>query len=166
VVDLVGVPGASRTDAARALGRSLRDYARLARTYNKRRPAENKVVDPVVDLDSALDAISGRPGATVRVPTRVGNRTRVWFSSAFPYHPVHVAYRVLDGAGATVVADGHRTPLDAPLAPGAAASLDVTVVLPEAPGEYQVAITLVQEAFAWFDDLNPACRLFIPVRVS
>jgi hypothetical protein len=166
VIDLVGLPTQSRSEAARAFGRALRGYTRLARTYNKRRPTENKVVDPVVDLDSALDAISGPPGTIVRVPTRVGNRTRVWFSSAFPYHPVHLAYRVLDGAGATVVADGHRTALDAPLAPGAAVSLDVTVVLPDAPGEYQVAITLVQEAFAWFDDLNPACRLLVPARVG
>jgi FkbM family methyltransferase len=166
VIDLVGVPEFRGGDKARALVRSVREYVKLARTFNRRRPAENKVVDPAVGLVAEPDAISGLAGSVVHVPVRVTNRTRAWFSSTFPYHPVHVAYRVRDTRGATVVADGHRTRFAAPLAPGATAALDVAVVLPDTPGDYEVAITLVQEAFAWFDDLDPACSLPLPARAT
>jgi hypothetical protein len=79
---------------------------------------------------------------------------------------VHVAYRVRDAQGATVVANGHRTRFEKPLAPGATAALDVAVALPETPGDYEVALTLVQEAFAWFDDLNAECTLALPARAT
>jgi FkbM family methyltransferase len=166
VVDLVGVPELRGTDKALALVRSVRDYVKLARTFNRRRPAENKVVAPVVGLVAEPESISGVAGTVVHVPLRVTNRTRAWFSSTFPYHPVHVAYRVRDANGATVVADGHRTSFDRPLAPGATTTLDVAVVLPETAGDYEIALTLVQEAFAWFDDLNPACTLALSARAT
>jgi FkbM family methyltransferase len=162
VIDLVGVPELRGTEKARALARSAREYLRLTRTFNRRRPAENKVVDPAVEIVAEADAISGVAGSVVHIPVRVTNRTRAWFSSTFPYHPVHVAYRVRDAHGATVVADGHRTPFDTPLAPGATTTLDVAVVLPDTPGDYLVVLTMVQEAFAWFDDLNPAASLALP----
>jgi hypothetical protein len=139
---------------------------RLARTFNRRRPVENKVVDPIVQLTVEPDVIAGPAGALVHVPVRVTNRTRAWFSSTFPYHPVHVAYHVRDARGSTVVVDGHRTAFTTPLAPGATAALDVAVVLPETAGDYEVVITLVQEAFAWFDDLNPDCALAVPARAT
>jgi FkbM family methyltransferase len=166
VIDLVGLPELRGTEKARALVRSVREYLRLANTFNRRRPAENKVVDPAVDIVAEADEISGVGGSVVHVPVRVTNRTRAWFSSTFPYHPVHVAYRVRDAHGGTVVADGHRTSFDAPLAPGATTTLDVAVVLPDTPGEYEVVLTLVQEAYAWFDDLNPACVLALPARAT
>jgi FkbM family methyltransferase len=166
VIDLVGIPELRGTEKARALVRSVREYLRLARTFNRRRPAENKVVDPAVEIVAEADAISGIAGSVVHVPVRVTNRTSAWFSSTFPYHPVHVAYRVRDMRGATVVADGNRTAFDTPVAPGATTTIDVAVVLPETSGDYVVALTLVQEAFAWFDDLNPACTLALPTRAT
>jgi hypothetical protein len=166
VVDLVCLPALRGTDKARGLMRSVIEYVKLALTFNRRRPAENKVVDPVVGFEAEADAISGVAGTVVQVPLRVTNRTRAWFSSTFPYHPVHVAYRVRDAHGTTVVANGHRTRFESALAPGATASLDVAVALPESPGDYEVAITLVQEAFAWFDDLNPECTLALPARAT
>jgi FkbM family methyltransferase len=166
VVDLVGVPELRGAEKARALMRSVLEYAKLARTFNRRRPAENKVVDPIVGFEAEADAIAGVAGTVVQVPLRITNRTRAWFSSTFPYHPVHVAYRVRDAHGATVVAEGHRTRFESPVAPGATAALDVAVALPESPGDYEVAITLVQEAFAWFDDLNPDCTLPLPARAT
>ena len=166
VVDLVCVPALRGTEKARALVRSVREYATLARTFNRRRPAENKIVDPDVGLTAGVEAVSGIAGGVVQVPVRVTNRTRGWFSSTFPYHPVHVAYRVRDAGGEMVVADGHRTAFPAPLAPGATAALDVAIVLPAATGDYEIAITLVQEAFAWFDDLDPECTVRLPARVT
>ena len=45
-------------------------------------------------------------------------------------------------------------------------TLDVEVVLPSTKGDYRVAITLVQEAFAWFDELSPGCTFVMPLRVG
>lgn len=166
VIDFVCVPELRGAEKARALVRAAREYVKLTRTFNRRRRAENKVVDPLVDLVPGTDAISGLPGSVGHVPLRVTNRSRAWFSSTFPYHPVHVAYRVRDANGATVVDNGNRTPFAAPLAPGATVALDAAVVLPDTPGDYEVVFTLVQEAFAWFDDLNPACTVALPTRVT
>jgi FkbM family methyltransferase len=166
VVDLVCLPDLRGRERVRALARAAGQYVTLARTFNRRTPAENKVVDPAVDLATPTGEIVGTAGSAVRIPLRVSNRTRSWFSSSFPYHPVHVAYRVRDARGTTVVADGHRTPFDTALAPGATTTLDATVVLPEAPGDYDVSITLVQEAFAWFDELDPACTLHVPAHAT
>jgi hypothetical protein len=79
---------------------------------------------------------------------------------------VRIAYRMLDEAGAIVVADGHRTVLPTPLGPGQSVTLDITVQLPTTAGAYQLATTLVQESFAWFDELNPECRLLTPVHAQ
>jgi FkbM family methyltransferase len=166
VVDLVGVPALRGGERALAFARSAREYATLARTFNRRRPAENKIVDPAVELVAESDAITGAAGSALRVPLRVTNRTRAWLSSSFRYHPVHVAYRVRDTRGVAVVADGHRTPFTAPVAPGATVTLDAAVVLPDTAGDYEIAITLVQEAFAWFDELDPACALRLPAHVT
>jgi hypothetical protein len=65
-----------------------------------------------------------------------------------------------------VIANGHRTSLPTPLGPGRSVTVDLTVELPALPGEYQLAVTLVQEAFAWFDELNPDCTLMVPMRVG
>jgi hypothetical protein len=53
-----------------------------------------------------------------------------------------------------------------PLGPGASVSLGLTVELPSVAGDYQLSTTLVQESFAWFDELDPDCVLITPVRVS
>jgi FkbM family methyltransferase len=166
VVDLVGLTPRGPMQTALGWGRSVRDVAHLSRVYNRRRPAENKIVEPVAGLTSGVSEISAVAGACITVPTTIVNKTRWWWSSAFPYHPVHVAYRVLDAAGATVIANGHRTSLPAPLGPGRSVTVDMTVELPAVSGSYQLATTLVQEAFAWFDELNPECTLLTPMRVA
>ncbi len=166
VVDLVGLPHRNRLQAALAFPRSVSSMLRLLRVYNKRAPAENKIVEPDIRFSRSVARVTGTAGAVVQVPTTIENRSRWWLSSAFPYHPVHVAYRLLDASGATIVSNGHRTSLPVPLGPGAAVTLDVTVELPAVPGEYQLVTTLVQEAFAWFDELNPGCVRVTPVIVS
>jgi FkbM family methyltransferase len=165
VVDLVGFPTRDLVQSALAFPRSAASALRLSYVYNRRRPAENKIVEPAIGLASSRSEIAGTPGAVVAVPTTIENRSRWWLSSAFPYHPVHVSYRMLDATGAKLV-DGHRTAFPEPLGPGRSVTLDLTVELPAAPGEYQLSTTLVQEAFAWFDELNPDCALVTPVHVG
>jgi hypothetical protein len=167
VVDLVGFArSATPLERTAQFVRAQLDRARLARTYNGRRAAENKVVDADVRLDVVTDAVSGAAGTTITVPVTVENATRWWLSSAFPYHPVHLSYRWRDAAGALAVPEGHRSRFAAPVPPGGSASLRVAVELPPSPGRYELAITLVQEAFAWFDDLDPACTARLVANVS
>jgi FkbM family methyltransferase len=165
VVDLVGLPRRALVrERAVAIARSVANQADLSRRYNRWRPAENKVVDATLSITPQVADITGAPATTVTVPVRIENRTRWWLSSSFPYHPVHVSYRLRDATGALVVPEGHRTRFPAPLRPGAAADVDVLVELPSGAGGYECEITLVQEAFAWLDDLDPSCAARLPAR--
>lgn len=166
VIDLIGLAPRNPIATAVGFGRSVYDFLSLSLRYNRRRPAENKVVEPVVSLESTVTEVVGEAGHIITVPTTLVNQSRWWLSSAFPYHPVHVSYRVRDSSGSMVIADGHRTSLPSPLGPGRSVTVDVTVELPSLPGEYQLAVTLVQDAFAWFDELNADCTLLVPMRVG
>jgi len=42
----------------------------------------------------------------------------------------------------------------------------IAVRLPKAPGEYRLALTMLQESFAWFDDLDPSLRLMLTGRAA
>ncbi len=166
VIDLVGLTPRSPMQTLVGRGRSAIDLARLLRRYNRKRPAENKIVEPNLALSSPTTGITAPAGAELGVPTTIVNRSRWWLSSAFPYHPVHVAYRIYAADGSMVVENGHRTKLAAPLGPNGSVTLDTTVELPAEPGAYTLAVTLVQEAFAWFDELDPHCVLRIPVQAE
>ena len=79
---------------------------------------------------------------------------------------MHVAYRIVDTCGATVTAEGHRTDFVAPVPPGDATTVNAVVELPATAGEYEIVVTLVQEAFTWFDDIDQACRATIRAHVA
>ena len=64
------------------------------------------------------------------------------------------------------VPEGHRTPLPAPLAPGGSVRLDATVQLPAVAGEYELCLTLVQEHFAWLDEIDERCTTRVPATVT
>ena len=42
----------------------------------------------------------------------------------------------------------------------------MTVELPPDPGSYTLAITIVQEAFGWGDQINPTCVRHLPATVD
>ena len=46
-----------------------------------------------------------------------------------------------------------------PLGPGRTTTVETRVCMPADPGEYLLAIALVQEAFAWFDALRPELQV-------
>jgi predicted O-methyltransferase YrrM len=100
--------------------------------------------DSVVELDCAIH--------------NAGNAT---LASAPPY-PVCVSYRWL---GAASDAEGLRTCLPVPLAPGTRLSCRVRVQTPKAAGEHALRLTLVQEHVHWFDSLNPANGRTLAVRI-
>jgi hypothetical protein len=114
------------------------------------------VFEPGGDFRFLVNSVQGTTGAVVRLPVRVRNTTSAWFDSFFPQHPVTATYRWLDLAGNVVVANGMRTYFPAPVRPGATAVLDLVVQLPARPGAYVLLGGLVQEAFAWFHDVDGA----------
>ena len=167
VVDLVGLsaPLAARAALAASMRSATESLGRMWRTRGGRRLVENMVFDPRIVIAIGGSEISGEPSARRAIPVVFLNRTRWWLSSAFPYHPVHAAYRWLDESESRIGGEGHRISFPAPLGPGQSVVLDLDVTLPSRPGHYQLEVTLVQEAFAWFDDLDPACVAQVAVTV-
>ncbi|MDP9442272.1 MAG: FkbM family methyltransferase [Actinomycetota bacterium] len=166
VVDLVGMP---RGSGLAAVGERMRSRARLTllgRAHRPTRPPErNFVVSPGVTL-SVDDEVRGRAGEVLRVPVRVVNGGPWWLSSEFTYEPVHLSYRWADEAGSQLAGEGHRTRFSEPLAPAGRAILLMTLELPPQPGRYELTVTLVQECFAWLDQIDPTCALRLPVEVT
>jgi FkbM family methyltransferase len=167
VVDLVGLPALPPRDLARQRVRAVVDLSRLMVRHNRWRPPEEAfVVDARgITLRPGVTTISAAPGQMIGVPVEVTNGSRSWLSSGFPHHPVHVSYRWLDEAGART-GEGHRTGLPEPLAPGRSVQVTATVGAPPAPGRYTLALTLLQEGFAWFDDTDPGCVARLPAIIG
>jgi FkbM family methyltransferase len=169
VVDLVGLPHRLQgTEQRLARGRAGTHLARLMATHNRfRPPAENFVVDPgAIMLRPEPAELGGRVAEILTVGVEVCNGTRTWLSSQFRYQPILVSYRWYDAEGKLAVTEGHRTPLPAPLAPGASVRVKATVQLPAIAGDYELSLTMVQEHFAWLDEIDPRCTARVPATVT
>ena len=170
VIDLLALPRHRRprgAAAGAAWARGLREAGRLGQDLAAGRPPRNNfVVEPSFSLGVTTAALSGFANEDLELAVTVRNTSRYWFSSDFVYHPIHVSYRWLGPGGAEVAVDAHRGRFEAPLAPGGTATVRTPVSLPAWPGTYRLAITLLQESFAWFDDLDPTLRLTIPGTVT
>jgi len=101
------------------------------------------------------------PAATVVgevfvLPCRVTNSGDAIFVSA-PPNPIQFCYRWFDASGAPVGAgEWIHTPLPHALPPGQTIEAACRIAAPRVPGTYTLAVTLLQEGIAWFDDLSPA----------
>jgi FkbM family methyltransferase len=129
------------------------------------------VVDPrvtvVVDapIGGPPPAVSGAPGERLDVPIVLANRSVVAIVGWTPRLPVSVRVVWIDAGGHHRVDDRSRVPAPT-LRPGAVGSLKVPLVLPDEPGRYIARVTLFQENFAWFYDLDPANCCEIAVEVT
>ena len=100
-----------------------------------------------------VQGVTAAPGTTVTVPVLLVN------SSSFTWQPgtINVSYHLADPArGGTVVWDGVRTALAAPVAANAIVTVQVAVKAPQTPGTYTVRLDLVHEGVAWFSDQGVA----------
>ena len=66
---------------------------------------------------------------------------------------IRLAYR-WRGAHGTVLREGARTPLPAPLEPGASAIVPLAVLGPPSPGARQLEIGLIHEGVRWFAEIR------------
>lgn len=94
---------------------------------------------------------SGRVGEVVTVPVTVRNTSNfIWDSSGT--NPVNFSYNWFDANGNRVVRDGERTALNQRLEPQQSEKLNATIKFPDQPGNYTLALTMVQEGVTWFND--------------
>ncbi|HUG05592.1 MAG TPA: SpoIID/LytB domain-containing protein [Candidatus Limnocylindria bacterium] len=83
--------------------------------------------------------------------TNTGNQT--WNTTGA--NPVNLSLHWYDAQGGTVLWDGPRTALGAPVEPGASRTVTATVTAPPVPGSYLLRFALVREGVAWFPPSNP-----------
>lgn len=99
-----------------------------------------------LDVHRRLIADDHRP---FRVLVR--NEGSEWWPGGENRNPlIRVAYKWLTPDGDVVEAEGHRTPLPHPLAPGESCVVTMNVTPPSAPGRYLFVPDLVHEHFRWF----------------
>ena len=166
VTDLLCLPRA-RSWSPRARRRGARQLAELEAEFaGPGVPPNNFVLDPAFGISPPADPVVAGPGQEFALAVEVDNTSPYWFSSDFLYYPINVSYRWLDAAGAAVDAPMNRARFDPPLEPGGSQKVEVRVSAPSQPGEYTLAFTLVQENFAWLDDLDPSLRFGVPATIA
>jgi len=75
-------------------------------------------------------------------------------------NPINLSYHWCDPDGRYIVYDGERTPLHRnQIKPNQRISCIANIKTPQAPGNYLLMITLVQEEVAWFEE-----RSFVPLQ--
>lgn len=95
-------------------------------------------------------------GETLHIHVEVVNRSDAgWSATGDPLlagsNRVAAAYRWYDEAGHSLVDNPDRSLLPADLGPGESLRMWVRAKVPDLPGRYGLAVTLVQENVAWFD---------------
>jgi acetolactate synthase-1/2/3 large subunit len=109
-------------------------------------------------------------GKTTLVECHVQNLGDGFLCSHLP-HPVNLSYRWRGvGDPATLDAgDGIRTHLPSMLPPGSAITCRVEVRAPDAEGDYELVLTMVQEGVTWFNDIdatNACCAKVKAIRAE
>ena len=105
-------------------------------------------------------------GSTLAIPCTVVNDGRAIYVSA-PPNPVQLCYRWFDGKQRPVGAGSWiHTPLPRSLPPSESVETSLSVKAPDVPGRYVLAVTLLQEDVAWFDDVDPRFGVRVPVVVG
>jgi hypothetical protein len=106
----------------------------------------------------APKSLQFKPGGVYQVPITLTNTGRlVWDSDREP--PFTMSYHWLRGGSEAVVQfEGRRTRFSAPVTPGTAITLPVTVVAPGQPGTYTLLWDVVHETRAWLstEGVTPA----------
>lgn len=115
-------------------------------------------------LAADREEIEACPGQVVTIPIKVANQGHCRWLSQPPY-PIHLSYHIGDRQGKTVIYDGLRTSLTAPLMPGQERILNIHIQVPHEVGDYAADITLVQEQCFWFEEVLPDLPARIKIKV-
>jgi acetolactate synthase-1/2/3 large subunit len=113
---------------------------------------------PAASLRARLDCglpLTVAVGQIFLLACKVSNLGDAIFVSA-PPNPVQFCYRWFDAADTPIGAGQWiHTNLPHALPPGETAEAAVRIAAPHVPGTYTLAVTLLQEGVAWFDDISP-----------
>jgi hypothetical protein len=128
--------------------------------YNESRTISNP---PNGFIRSIIENLTIAAHSSTRILIEISNdSSQLWLGDAF--RPVSLSYHWLTTQGERVVWDGERTPLPPQgIVPGQQVQLPMVVRAPEAPGQYQLQLTLVQERVGWFEELS---ENFIPATLT
>ena len=108
---------------------------------------------------SATYAVAAPPttipaGANAQIAVALTNTGNQTWNIAGP-SPVNLSLHWYDAAGNTILWDGPRTKLDAPVEPSASRTITATVTAPPVPGAYLLRFAMVKEGVAWFAPSSP-----------
>ena len=93
-------------------------------------------------------------GASVEVAVELTNASDgAWTQSAI--HPLHVGNHWLRGESEVVAWNDGRARLPGRVRPGESVRIALTIRTPDEPGEYRLAVDVVQEGVCWFADDGP-----------
>jgi hypothetical protein len=82
----------------------------------------------------------------------VSNEGTEWWPGGEDRRPlIRTSYRWLTPERDVIEAEGHRTPLPHPLAPGQSCLVEMNITAPPTAGHYMLAPDLVHEHVRWFD---------------
>lgn len=128
------------------------------------------VADPhvLVQVDGpggAVRAVRGSAGERLVLPLLLANHGRVAVVGGAERLAVWVRVVWMHEDGHHFVDDRSRIPAPTMRA-GASASVPLPVFLPEQPGRHRLRITLFQDHYAWFYDLDPASSCELDVEVT
>lgn len=147
--------------------RSGREMLLLLAQYNPFRPSPQAfLAHPSYEAEVLSRHLRLTSGERAKVGVRIKNTGPIWFNSSYPNHPIHAAYHWADSGGNIVERDGLRTEFPSPLGPMRSATFDIVVLAPEVPGDYTLVFSLVQERFAWADELRPDIAVRVAATVS
>ncbi|GAC1367946.1 MAG: hypothetical protein NVSMB32_13000 [Actinomycetota bacterium] len=170
VIDLLCLPQ-GRSGGWRASRRGKGQLAQLEAEFDGNSvPPVCFVAEPSFEIGIPAEtppggSAQGDASQDVWLTVPVHNTSPSWFSSDALYYPVHVSYRWYDRLGNRLDIQAHRGRFEPPLAPGGSQNVRIPVRFPGTPGHYQLAFTLLQENYAWFDDLDPALQVRVGVTV-
>lgn len=159
VIDVLCLPQPKGVGRA-ARRRGERQLAELRAEFEgSSPPATCFLVEPAFTISVPVDVIAAPPDGQVVLDVSVANTSRYWFTSDSLYYPVNVSYRWFHTDGRRVDGvDAHRGRFTPALAPGTSATVELAVHFPVEPGTYVLGLTLVQENYAWFDELDASLR--------
>ncbi|WP_163649713.1 hypothetical protein [Modicisalibacter sp. 'Wilcox'] len=100
----------------------------------------------IIDQDLEFHA-DGRRKLLINVENR---STSIWKTS--PEKPLFAAYHWYDDEGNVHDLDGKRTLLPRPILPGETLAMEMDVVVPTSPGDYQLMATMVMEDQFWMEE--------------
>jgi hypothetical protein len=130
-----------------------------------------QIDEPIAQGDMHATIVAAVPeraqtATQLRLRVDVVNTGEAAFAST-GRHPVHLSYRWYDEGGAQAEPGRSlHTAFEDVLLAGESTRLAPTIATPRSAGRYTLALSLVQHDVAWFDDVDPASGLRVPVTVG